>query len=652
MRQWILIACLVSIASFLGANHVEAAGVSLGQRKAIASVNAAVQQAGVSFAAADFAAAGENIREAIKQVEAASEEGSPEVFDLLLPAMKRISKAHTMLEFEGVSLPPFRIPGRPAETPTEPNPAKPKMEAPVKTTTPKPVVPTAAPENGISFTNTVAPILANRCGGCHIKGSKGNFSLATFATLMKGPPEGVVIFAGDTVGSRLIETIESGDMPRGGGKVAPNELKVLKDWIIAGAKFDGTDPTAPIVGSSTPPGAAPTMNEDALAVRKSTGSETVSFAKDIAPILVNNCNGCHVDAMQVRGGLRMDTFALLFRGGDSGRVIEPGKSDASLLVKKIRGMEGDRMPAGGRPALPEESIRLISTWINEGATLDGASEDQPLRVMSQLAWAASASTGEMSERRHELALTNMKLANASRAPVAEKITEHFFVFGTASQPTIDLVAQLAEEQMKTVATVVMSDLGEGFYKGRATIFVSSRRYDYSEFAKMVEGRSLPTDWTSHWRFDGIDAYVSLVATDRDEKEVIASRLLSPLTSLAVATRGGDVPRWLAEGVGTATAARKRGADKDERRKLESEIMQAITVMGDAKKFLDGKLTPEQTDRIGAAISTSLLDRTHRRNFDKCLRLLGEGKSFEKAFGESFGVSTQAFVESWIQWVRG
>ena len=48
--------------------------------------------------------------------------------------------------------------------------------------------------------------------------------MATFAALMKGPPEGVVvIFAGDTVGSRLIETIETGDMPRGGGKVSPQE---------------------------------------------------------------------------------------------------------------------------------------------------------------------------------------------------------------------------------------------------------------------------------------------------------------------------------------------------------------------------------------------------------------------------------------------
>ena len=83
----------------------------------------------------------------------------------------------------------------------------------------------------MSFTKNVAPILVNRCGRCHVSDSKGDFNMGTFAALMKGPPEGVVIFAGDTVGSRLIETIETGDMPRGGGKVTPDELKLLKEWI-------------------------------------------------------------------------------------------------------------------------------------------------------------------------------------------------------------------------------------------------------------------------------------------------------------------------------------------------------------------------------------------------------------------------------------
>ncbi len=500
----------------------------------------------------------------------------------------------------------------------------------------------------VSFTSTVAPILVSRCGRCHVGDSKGGFNAASYAALMKGPPEGVVIFAGDTLGSRLIETIETGDMPRGGGKVTPQELQTLKAWIMAGAKFDGTDVEAPIAAGTTP---APVNRS--VEVRRATGSETVSFAADVAPLLVQNCNGCHIDAMQNRGGLRMDTFTQLLRGGDSGAIVVPGKGSDSLLVKKLRGMVGERMPSGGRPALSEESIQLIATWIDEGATLDGASETQPLRVMSQLAWAASASAEQLSERRGELAEQHLKLVTASSGRIESHQSEHFLVTGPVSITTLELVGKLAEGQMKTVRTVVKATPGEAFFRGRATIFVFPKRYDYSEFAKMVEARSVPTDWSSHWSFDGIDAYVSLVASDVDEEEVIESRLAAPLVSLAVATRGRDVPRWLAEGAGAATAYRLASSrDRDARRKQEFEISEALASMQNAKQFLEGKLSPAQSDRIGSAIVSTMLERSLRRSFDALIRNLEAGKPFDQAFQEAFRGTPNDFVAAWISGFRG
>jgi mono/diheme cytochrome c family protein len=625
-----------------------AAGVTPREKQMIRVINATVMKAGTNYAAGNFEEAGANIREVMKQLEAATKEGSPDLYDALQPAMKRISKAHTMLEFENIALPPFRRPKRPEAAPKSVT-AKPKPPARPTPRKPIPTKPPPAPETMISFTKTVAPILVSRCGRCHVSDSKGGFNTATFTALMKGPPEGVVIFAGDTVGSRLIEVIETGDMPRGGGKLTPQELQTLKAWIVGGAKFDGTDPSEPIAGG----GPMPTTASTGLAVRRSTGSETVSFAADIAPLLVGNCNGCHIDAMQTRGGLRMDTFAQLLRGGDSGDVINPGKGEESLLIQKLRGKVGEQMPAGGRPALSDESIKLISTWIDEGATLDGASDSQPLRVMSQLAWAASATPAQMSERRQQLAEKHMKLVTASGGDVESKTTDHFFVVGTASSGTIDLVAQQAEAHMKTVKTVVTGKAGESVYHGRATIFVFARRYDYSEFAKMVESRGIPSNWTSHWKYDGIDAYVSLVATERDEPEEIDNRILSPAVSLAIATCGSGVPRWLAEGVGVVTAHREGGGgDRDARRKVEAETSEALAAMKNAKQFLDEKLTPVQTDRIGAAIVTSMLDRTYRRNFDALLRNLRDGKPFDRAFTEAFGGPPVTFVETWMRWARG
>ena len=634
MRQLIIVLCLaLMVASEL------AAELTSRQRSIVSSVNAAVAKAGESYKTGHYDVAGNHIQRAIKQINLAVKAGSPELFDALQPAIQRIATAHTMLEFEGVTLPPFRRPSRPESADMTQNDGD----------TPQPSGAVPAPGAEISFTRQVAPVLVSRCGQCHVSDSKGQFNIATFAALMKGPPEGVVIFAGDTVGSRLIETIETGDMPRGGGKVTAEELELLKSWVKGGAKFDGPDPMAPIAPGVS---AAPQTPAKRPPVRRPTGTETVSFAADVAPLLVANCNGCHIDAQQTRGGLRMDTFAQLLRGGDSGPIVLPGKGDTSLLVKKLRGAVGERMPTGGREALSPESIQLISTWIDEGAPLDGVSEDQPLGVMSQLAWAAAASPEELSQRRAELAQQNLKLVDAA-GDIESRQTEHFLVTGTASAGTIDLVARQAEAQLKLAKTVVRGAEEEAYFRGRATLFVLPRRYEYSELAKMVEQRSIPSQWSSHWRFDGIDAYVAMVAGDGDDEDQIADRLAAPIVALAVATRGQGVPRWLAEGVGTVVASRHSATrDREARVRLETELSAAFAAMDNAKKFLDGKMTAEQSDRIGAAIATTMLDRNYRRGFDALVRRLEAGESFGPSFQRAFGVPVEAFVSNWLKFVRG
>src|SRR4051812_43043187 len=81
-----------------------------------------------------------------------------------------------------------------------------------------------------------------------------------------------------------------------------------------------------------------------------TPEETQFFEKKIQPIFVNNCFKCHSEAGtrdggKIKGGLRLDTREGLFKGGDSGPVISPGKPEASLLIKAVRYVDNDlKMP--------------------------------------------------------------------------------------------------------------------------------------------------------------------------------------------------------------------------------------------------------------------------------------------------------------------
>ena len=160
----------------------------------------------------------------------------------------------------------------------------------------------------MSFARDIGPLLQTKCGRCHSGAAnpKGGFCVDSYATIRRGSDSGQVFVPGKGDGSRLIELLETGDMPRGGGKLSDAEITMIRNWIDANALFDG-DPTAMAMagGSSAP-----------------TGKETVSFMRDIAPVIVGNCTRCH-GGVQGSDNLELETFAQIKRGGGTGDLLRP-----------------------------------------------------------------------------------------------------------------------------------------------------------------------------------------------------------------------------------------------------------------------------------------------------------------------------------------
>lgn len=100
------------------------------------------------------------------------------------------------------------------------------------------------------------------------------------------------------------------------------------------------------------------------------GSPDSFYARQVGPVLDAKCVVCH-GASTEKGGLRLDSYENLMRGGKNGAVIVPGKPEASLLMARVTLAPGDPhfMPAEGRTPLTSGEISLIRTWIKAGATL-------------------------------------------------------------------------------------------------------------------------------------------------------------------------------------------------------------------------------------------------------------------------------------------
>lgn len=105
-------------------------------------------------------------------------------------------------------------------------------------------------------------------------------------------------------------------------------------------------------------------------VLSASAEEPVSFSKDLAPILLDQCIACH-GPKKAEGGLRVDSFERVTKEGDSG---SPGFIAGDLeLSEAYRRMasedEAERMPAEA-DAIPTEQLALFKRWIEEGAKYD------------------------------------------------------------------------------------------------------------------------------------------------------------------------------------------------------------------------------------------------------------------------------------------
>ena len=540
-------------------------------------------------------------------------------------------KAHQLLSVEGAEL---------TDLPTWDALLKQKKLNPKKEDEKKPS-PQPTSKTTVSFSKDIAPWMVEQCSRCHIAAERGGFSLATYTALMKGSKGGVVLFPGDPVGSRIVETIETGDMPRSGKKVSAENFAKLKQWIKEGANFDGPSQAAPIasLAGNKPAEAAKPTKDEPIKINAPTGKETVSFARDIAPILIANCNGCHYVATSVSGGLQFNMFSQIVKGGDTGPIVSPSKPDESLIVRKLRGLEGAKMPMG-RPALPDSQIQLVATWIKEGATFDGQNKDARLDQVVGKAFADKASHTDLMAKRIERAREKWKIASPKNE-ADEAIDDQFHVIGNIGAENAKVLLAQANTAASQVRKMFKVAGKVPLIKGGITIFAMKQRYDYSEFGKMIESRALPPEWSSHWRSEVLDSYVAIVF-DKAENKINESSLLQQLTSLWMSSHDG-VPRWFADGAGRQALAVAVGVNDARVQPWLRRLPESMGQLKNLKSLLDGSMNDEASATIGFGVIKTMHDAKMKTQYDTIVRSLESGMSFEQSTAKSIG-SMDAFLQ--------
>jgi hypothetical protein len=310
----------------------------------------------------------------------------------------------------------------------------------------------------------------------------------------------------------------------------------------------------------------------------------ISFQRDVAPILVANCVGCHSQGRPglARGKLELTSFAKLMQGTPKEKVIVPGNPDESHLILRVRGDEEPRMPQGGNNnGLAEEAIGKIEAWIKAGARLDAgldpkvaletyASSPEQVR-RSKLAKLSAKERDMLVEKtgRDRWKKTNPKLK-----PEITSST-HFALFGNLPKDRADNAVKVMETQLTQLKRILGGPATDWVEKVSLYVFNSPK--DFVEFARTVENREVDATVTSSGKLAIAEPYVAVVDPQGGKKDDPAAARRKPRTKRgeeneaagsdrtlagvlieslgeAAATAEGRSPRWLAFGLGAFLAA--------------------------------------------------------------------------------------------------
>src|SRR5690606_38899793 len=118
------------------------------------------------------------------------------------------------------------------------------------------------------------------------------------------------------------------------------------------------------------------------------------------------------------------------------------------------------------------------------------------------------------------------------------------------------------------------------------------------------------------------------------------------------SRNHDVPRWFAEGVGRAAAAKLAARELASVATWNEGLPAAVATLKDGEQLVKNGLPPEQTDLIGYAVANTLLGRGQRRQYDALLRAFEKAPSFDAAFSATFGMDPATYIDRWKVYMTG
>jgi Planctomycete cytochrome C len=419
--------------------------------------------------------------------------------------------------------------------------------------------------------------------------------------------------------------------------------------------------------------------------KKPAAAEGPSFAKDVAPILVANCIGCHREGQPGlnRGKLDLTTFEKLMKGTTANeKVVQPGKPSDSHMILRIKGEEEPRMPQGGNNnGLAADVISRFENWVKAGATLDaGLDPKAPIESYAaslddfERSKLAKLSPKDREAKIQSVGLERWKKANPNLKP---EITpgEHFVLFSNLPKDRAVSTVKALDAQHGNLRRLIGP--GATDWVEKVSLYVFDDRKDYVEFVRTIQQGEVDPEESGRGDLRIAEPYVVVPDPhDSGKTEPAAKRktggrrrgerdseggshrslvgLLGEHTAEAAVSADGKSPRWLAAGVGAYVGSQiDRRADHF--RKLRETALEKYQqgwptktneVLGDG-----AGVSPDEFRAISFALVECLTSPRYRELFpDLITGLRKGGDKLDDVLKDVYGATREEFFNDTGVWV--
>lgn len=143
-------------------------------------------------------------------------------------------------------------------------------------------------------------------------------------------------------------------------------------------------------------------------------ADPVIYSNIVHNILQNKCISCHGED-KVKGGLRLDSLAAMFKGGDEEEALVAGDVEGSYMLTTISlPMEDDmHMPPKAKPQVTAEELKVLKWWVAMGAPeKTKLSEVKDIPEEITLAIATLKTPEELAEQKEKMRLAEEKSKKA------------------------------------------------------------------------------------------------------------------------------------------------------------------------------------------------------------------------------------------------